>query len=159
MYVPIDISCNGLQYFAKSRRYHTLCVEFIFIPVSAVIVSSVVHSYISLSLCSLQSSKPAGVTPLLQLYRIFDGKTNNIPLSYCVGLEGAGGSYLLYLKAETTETYNAWVRVSWAVVCLSILEKLSYLLRKNTLNPATALGTDVFIGTKQSYICYTSWLL
>ncbi len=74
--------------------------------------------YASLTPCSpapglppLQSSKPSGVIPLLQLYRIFDAKTSGVPLSYCVGIEGAGGSYLHYLKAETTEIYNAWLRV------------------------------------------------
>lgn len=62
---------------------------------------------------TFQSSKPSGVIPLLQLYRIFDARTAGISLSYCVGLEGAGGCYLHYLKAETPEIYNAWLRVRW----------------------------------------------
>ncbi len=75
----------------------------------------------SLPLPPHQSNKPSGVIPLLQLYRIFDGKTAGVPLSYCVGLEGAGGCYLHYLKAESADIYNSWLRVRQSDFCLRAL--------------------------------------
>ena len=57
----------------------------------------------------VQSSKPNGVIHMLQCYRMFDGKTKGIQMSYCCGLEVGESTY--YLKAESASSFSEWVKV------------------------------------------------